>query len=49
MPRFSSGKLGAVLDVRDDVTLFDDNLSTASQYDRWADDLADALRPFVKR
>ena len=49
MPRFAPGKIRGIIDPRDDTTLFDDSLSTASQYDRWADDMVDALRPFVKR
>ena len=49
MPKLAPGKIRGIIDVRDGGTLFDDSLSTASQYDRWADEMVDALRPYVNR
>lgn len=49
MPRFAPGKIREIIDGRDESVLFEENFSTVSQYDRWADNMVDALRPFVKR
>ena len=49
MPRFAPEKIRGIIDGGDDTTFFDDNFSSVSQYDRWADDMVDALQPFVKR
>lgn len=49
MPRFAPEKIRGIIDGHDETGLFDDNFSTVSQYDVWADEMVDALRPFVKR
>ena len=49
MPRFTPERIRHIIDGRDESGLFDDNCSTASQYDRWADDMVEALTPFVTR
>ena len=49
MPRFAPEKIRGIIEGSDETGVFEDNFSTVSQYDRWADDMVDALRPYVKR
>ncbi len=49
MPRFAKDTIKKIIEGSEDAKLFDDDCSTVSQYDRWTEEMVDALKPYVKR
>ena len=49
MPRFTTERIRKIIEGSEEPGLFDDDCSTVSQYDRWTEDMVDALKPYVKR